>query len=368
MDGTGSKTVYDPLGNVTYKYRLNSNQSSYDLLSQMTYDNLNRLSIQTDYLNTSQSKKDTTYTYDAEGRITDTTVKDESTIIVGEQKNSFTQAASQGASSNKYNITETTNITGQGNNNVTTAYNDELGRTKSNETSNISGGINVTYTDNNTYNNFNILTGIDGGQSSTVNSQQYQYDASGRNQEVLDGTNVHLDQTTSQINSYSQHDGINNNITATDAMGNNSNTTYDILGRGIEVDTPFETYNSITYYSKKKTYYDGSGNITEVKQTNNAVGSSEALNNDTKYTYDNMGRLIMTELIIDGTHSQFTQNYYDSQGRLRRVYTGLNKALTINGLDNVTSGGDNNYSVTKYTYDFYGRLTTYTERNRLVLS
>ena len=44
-----------------------------------------------------------------------------------------------------------------------------------------------------------------------------------------------------------------------------------------------------------------------------------------------------------------------------RVYTGLNKSLTINGLDNVSPNGDNDYSVIKYDYDFYGNKTSYTD-------
>ena len=82
---------------------------------------------------------------------------------------------------------------------------------------------------------------------------------------------------------------------------------------------------------------------------------------DKKYTMDCMGRVIQVQQINDGTYSEYTQNYYDSKGRLMRVYTGLNKALTITGLDSVTPNGDNDYSVTKYDYDFYGNLKTYTD-------
>ena len=44
-----------------------------------------------------------------------------------------------------------------------------------------------------------------------------------------------------------------------------------------------------------------------------------------------------------------------------RVYTGLHSPLTINGLDNVAPNGDNDYSVIKYEYDFYGNKTSYTD-------
>ena len=43
------------------------------------------------------------------------------------------------------------------------------------------------------------------------------------------------------------------------------------------------------------------------------------------------------------------------------MYTGLNSPLTINGLDNVTTGSDAQYSVTKYDYNHLGKLKSMTD-------
>ena len=79
------------------------------------------------------------------------------------------------------------------------------------------------------------------------------------------------------------------------------------------------------------------------------------------YTYDRLNNVVKVEQVISSTSSQFTQYFYDTKNRLVRVYTGLNKPLTINGLDNVSPNGDNDYSVIKYEYDFYGNKTSYTD-------
>ena len=63
----------------------------------------------------------------------------------------------------------------------------------------------------------------------------------------------------------------------------------------------------------------------------------------------------------DGAKSNYTQNYYDARGNVLRVYTGLSAPLTINGLDNVVPNGDEDYAVTKYTYDIKGNLISTTD-------
>jgi RHS repeat-associated core domain len=72
-----------------------------------------------------------------------------------------------------------------------------------------------------------------------------------------------------------------------------------------------------------------------------------------------MGNIVQVQQ-VNGGSSLFTQYYYDSQGRLLRMYKGLTSPLTISGLDNYATTGDNNFEVTKYTYDFYGNVKTYT--------
>jgi YD repeat-containing protein len=102
------------------------------------------------------------------------------------------------------------------------------------------------------------------------------------------------------------------------------------------------------------------GRVIEEKQQNNKEGAATS-SIDTKYTYDNMANLIMVEQVNGTQGSQFTQYYYGLKGRVLRTYTGLTSPLTINGLDSVTPNGDNSYDVTKYAYDFYGNITSYTD-------
>lgn len=72
--------------------------------------------------------------------------------------------------------------------------------------------------------------------------------------------------------------------------------------------------------------------------------------------------LIMVEQKNE-SESQFTQYYYDVNNRVIRIYSGLSKPLTVNGADNVLPNGDDEYSVIKYTYDFYGNKSSYTDNH-----
>lgn len=134
---------------------------------------------------------------------------------------------------------------------------------------------------------------------------------------------------------------------------------YDNLGRVIEQKTPFEEKDGTIYYSTKQMWYDNNGNIVKERVYTNAAGETSKYN-EVKYTYDILNRLVMTES-NDGTNSNYVQNYYDAKGNLLRVYTGLHAPLTINGLDDVTTGSDTEYAVAKYSYDSLGRLLTTTD-------
>lgn len=156
-----------------------------------------------------------------------------------------------------------------------------------------------------------------------------------------------------------EYDQLGRLIKSYDAKGYATEFTYDNLGRVIEQKTPFEEKDGTVYYSVKKVWYDNNGNIVKERVSTNASGETESYN-EVIYTYDNRNRLVMTQA-NDGEKSNYTQNYYDATGNLLRVYTGLHAPLTINGLDNVTTGADTEYAVTKYTYDAVKRLLTTTD-------
>jgi RHS repeat-associated protein len=59
----------------------------------------------------------------------------------------------------------------------------------------------------------------------------------------------------------------------------------------------------------------------------------------------------------DISTDRYTQYYYDASSNMIRMYTGLFAPLTIQGLDNVVTNGDSNYSVKKFEYNSQGKRT-----------
>lgn len=175
-----------------------------------------------------------------------------------------------------------------------------------------------------------------------------------------------------------EYDALGRKVKEYDQNGYATEYKYDNLGRVIEQKSPIEEIGGTVYYAVKKMWYDGNGNIIKERVNTNASGEAETYN-EVEYTYDNRNRLTMTKT-YDGEKYNYVQNYYDANGNLLRTYTGLSSPLTINGLDNVTVGNDNEYAVTKYVYDNLNRLVTtadalgrtetnvYDELNGLVLS
>ena len=148
--------------------------------------------------------------------------------------------------------------------------------------------------------------------------------------------------------------------TTTDANGSVTTYIYDGLNRLIEKRTPFEKIGSTTYFTVQKYTYDANGNVLEEKITRNVPGQTEVYATK-KYSYDSLNRLVMVTQMDNGSPVNYVQYYYDADGNQVRMYTGLSSPLTINGLDNVTSGGDQDFSVTRYSYNHMGKLTGYTD-------
>ena len=161
----------------------------------------------------------------------------------------------------------------------------------------------------------------------------------------------------------------NTNITQYDFLGrkvkefdpNNYCTeyVYDNLNRLIEQKTPVEDIGGTVYYAVKKISYDKNNNVVKERVNTNAPGGAERYN-EIEYIYDNRNRLITTKS-YDGEKNNYIQNYYDLKGNLLRVYTGLSSPVTINGPDDVNTGSDSEYAVTKYSYDALGRVTETTD-------
>lgn len=155
------------------------------------------------------------------------------------------------------------------------------------------------------------------------------------------------------------YDWTGNQITATDYSGNQSNYTYDALGRIIIRKVPFESTNDTVAYAETRYTYDQNGNIIRERVANNEPGSALSWRT-TDYEYDSRDRLIMVTSYNSSNPVSYVQYYYDGAGNVLRQYTGLTSPLAITGLDNV-SGEDSEYSVVKYTYDLFSRLTMMTD-------
>ena len=135
--------------------------------------------------------------------------------------------------------------------------------------------------------------------------------------------------------------------------------TYDDLGRLIKTEIPFDIVSDQIVYRVKEYIYDSNNNIITERSSNNEVES--ALTFSVKeYEYDNRNRLIKVTLNNGTNNPVISQYYYDEVGNQLRMYTGLSSPLTITGLD-VVSGSDLDYSVTKYEYDHLSNITKFTD-------
>jgi RHS repeat-associated protein len=136
--------------------------------------------------------------------------------------------------------------------------------------------------------------------------------------------------------------------------------SYDSLGRVLDEKVPFENANGTIYYSVKRHYYDLNGNIAKELVSKNKPSESSSFN-QTTYEYNNRNMLVKVVTYNSGAAVNYAQYYYDAIGNKLRMYTGLSKPLTINGLDNIVTNGDTDYSVTKYQYNQFNQLTRMTD-------
>jgi len=150
----------------------------------------------------------------------------------------------------------------------------------------------------------------------------------------------------------------------TDGVTISKIVTYDAAGRVISTKVPFDIINGIQYYSTSTFVYNADGSIRESGVMCNAPGSADN-KRTTAYEYDSRGNIVLVKL-TDGTKDNYTQYYYDENGRLRRVYQGLSARLTITAMDTVTPGTDSQYSVIKYDYDKAGNLATKTDADNFL--
>ena len=137
-----------------------------------------------------------------------------------------------------------------------------------------------------------------------------------------------------------------------DAKGNITYYRYDQLGRLIEKKIPIKISSNI--YSITRYYYDNNSNLIKEKQSNNTDISSVLTWNTREYVYDNMNRVTETIVYVNANDKIYTHYEYDPMGRIAEMYTGMN-ALYSNLMTSV------DYSLTIYTYDRDGNVTSVTD-------
>ena len=196
------------------------------------------------------------------------------------------------------------------------------------------------------------------------------YDKAGVNKQVT--TTVYLDDNKSST-IIEKYDFDNRLVEKTNAEGNTSyitytkngdvstekdydnqvtTYTYDKLGNLTNISAPFEgtKKSNITYI------YDKNGNVLTEKIQSNAVNTSAASYRNISYEYDCWGNLLTT-IQYEGTSPvSYIQAFYNYKGQILRQYKGLSAPLTIVDLDLVATNGDDDYSVTKYEYDYLGNI------------
>ena len=137
-----------------------------------------------------------------------------------------------------------------------------------------------------------------------------------------------------------EFDGQGQQVGATDFKGNKAEYEYDKIGRLIVEKTPFETIDSVDYYTITKYYYDNANNVICRKTTNNEPGEAETWS-ETTYTYDENNK-ITSITANDGSTIYYT---YDEVGKILSV----------------ENGGE----IITYEYDEYGRQISLTDAEEM---
>ncbi len=371
-NGSQIKYVYDGFGNLLSQQDVNTGGN----LKSYTYNT--DLKLDTEKDNTSaQNCYTINYQYNYDGRIKTKITKDKSGTIVSQEEYLYEDACDLNGDNTADCSKITKSIIGDANSPsiVTTQYVDNKGHLI--REGRIHNGIEYfntyqyDYLGNKTQEKISRAYDEPSLFQNCSYTAKYDYDFAGR---VIKETDVNGKYTTKE------YDVFGNVTKATDFKANtltggavySTINEYDNLGRLIIETIPFEqgTSGNISYTIKKH-YYDGNGNVISEWVTSNKPGEADKYN-ITGYEYNNRNMLTKVttyknykepnDISTDKyTAENYTQYYYDAAGNKIRMYTGLSKALTISGLDSVTANGDSEYSVTKYEYDRFGKMTKMTD-------
>lgn len=336
---------YDGFGNLIYKQDVKSTE----ILKQYEYDLVFRLAKESNH----NSKSVTSYSYTDDGRLLrKETRNNEGTLLYVESYN-YEDAFGSGAYNKTTKIIDgdekspsVTNVT----------YENKYGHIE--KQGKLHNGTECLDTFKNDYTG--KKTEERSARANDENwtesyTKKYQYNYKG---DIIKESNVFGDCITHEYDSLGR-------VKKTTDMNCNKKayikpfTTYeyDNLGRLIKEVIPFEYRRGGLFYTTKEHYYDRNKNIIRECVPIDKPGKAETYSR-MDFEYNNRNKLVKVTTYDDGASENYTQFYYDAAGNKVRMYTGLSKPLTINGLDSVVSNGDSEYSVTKYGYDRFGNLSS----------
>ncbi|GAA0998349.1 hypothetical protein GCM10009555_097450 [Acrocarpospora macrocephala] len=296
-----SKSTYDERGNLTKRTLPAEVGDESAPFESWTYDGDNHVTSHTDPLG-----KTTTYDYDGQGRLVETTYPDGGTVAL-----TYTAAGQVATSTDQLGRTTTFVYNGAGDMIRKTSpsgsitkftYDDAHHRlTETTPLGNLPGADPGQYTTTWTYDNAGrVLTETDGLGNTTTNI----YDAVGQltQTEAPDGG----------VTSYT-YNAAGSVLTETDPAGRVTTHTYDTAGRETSVVAPGGATTTFAYDAT-------TGRLTSTTgPTGNAPGASaETKRRDTTaYAYDAAGRRVQTRVVDPGAPSNYlvTHTAYDIQGR-----------------------------------------------------
>ena len=179
------------------------------------------------------------------------------------------------------------------------------------------------------------------------NTTYYRYDALGRRTHVINANFEGTYDPEEPASTYAdyltttEYDLLGNVVSTTNALGDTTTYEYDALGRLMKETLPDPDGAGEPLESPVTTYkYDAGGNL---------VGVIDALENETNYEYDALGRLTKEILpdpdVVQGSNRPTTYYGYDVLGNLTAVTDALGSEL-----------GDPDHT-TRYRYDALGRQT-----------
>ncbi|PVD52724.1 hypothetical protein DC498_07270 [Terrimonas sp.] len=296
-----------------------------------TYDQLNRKTIITDYMDEGETNQVTTYVYEKSGDL----------YWLKSIKGNCCGFDKQYEYDENGNVLRETDANGNAWNYTYDDYGNKLTET------NPSGKSAVyTYTANHKY--------IAGYRDFNGNTTSYEYDNKGNVIKIIEPDN----------NVYTATYNTNGEIiSTTDAKGNTFTCTYNTFGQPVEINGPEDYHKEMQFDSRGNpvTLTDANGNsaFLEFDVLNRLKKSTDAQGKLNRFEYDAAGNLVK----FTNARSQLYEMKYDGANRMVKIINPVSNAISIfyDPMDNVKTITDPLNNVIARDYDSKNRLSSNTD-------